>query len=208
MPNSLYRTEMADKTSQEDSFNWRLLLYAALGMVGVCIPVAIWESDGLLYFVVVAPLVTLCLLALSLYSAVRKKPRRCVATLFMLLVYLSLSFALHNNCRAIRNTARWSLWADDYKAQVLKQPDSANEEFKHIEWDGWGFPGAGDTTVYLVFDPADSLLPAAIRKQAGQYRGLPCEVFQVHRLERQWYTVQFYTDEWWRRKNALNCIGL
>jgi hypothetical protein len=27
-------------------------------------------------------------------------------------------------------------------------------------------------------------------------------------MEKNWYAVQFYTDEWWGRHNALNCTGL
>jgi hypothetical protein len=38
------------------------------------------------------------------------------------------------------------------KRKVLAQPASANGEFRHVEWDGWGWAGQ-DTTVYLVFDP-------------------------------------------------------
>ena len=62
---------------------------------------------------------------------------------------------------------------------------------------GWGFPGAGDTTVYLVFDPNNSLAAAAHSHAPGKYNGLPCEVFKVRRLEIHWYTVQFYTDTAW-----------
>jgi len=77
---------------------------------------------------------------------------------------------------------------------------------KHIEWDGWGW-GGQDTTVYLVFDPTNSLSAAAKVGQPGKFSGIPCEVFLVHRLESQWYTVQFYTNEFWGRRNALNCAG-
>jgi hypothetical protein len=95
------------------------------------------------------------------------------------------------------NYARWLIWSRSYKAEVLAQPDSANNELKHIEWDGWGWGGM-DTTVYLVFDPADSLSQAASSHQPGKYSGLPCKVDRVKRLEDKWYTVQFYTDRVWR----------
>ena len=94
--------------------------------------------------------------------------------------------------------ARWLVRSDEYKARVLAQPDSTNGELKHVEWDGWGWAGQ-NTTVYLVFDPADSLYQAASRHLPGKYSGIPCEVFLVRRLESHWYTVQFYTSQDWRR---------
>ena len=94
------------------------------------------------------------------------------------------------------NYARWLMWSRSYKAEVLAQPKSANEELKHIEWDGWGWAGM-DTTVYLVFDPTDSLSRAE-GHHPGKYNGIPCKVPFVKRLEDKWYTVQFYTDQQWR----------
>jgi hypothetical protein len=120
-------------------------------------------------------------------------------TLFLVFV-LAASVALHPMFGYLSpiNRARWLVWSRSYKAEVLRQPNSANEELKHTEWDGWGWAGM-DTTVYLVFDPTDLLSRAATSHQPGKYNGLPCEVFLVRRLERHWYTVQFYTDEWWGR---------
>ena len=66
-----------------------------------------------------------------------------------------------------------------------------------MEWDGWGFPGAGDTNVYLVFDPSDSLISASKSRSPGKYKGMPCEIYRVRRLESQWYSVVFYTDTDW-----------
>src|SRR5689334_16224282 len=91
--------------------------------------------------------------------------------------------------------ARWLIRSHHYKAKVLAEPSPANGELKHIEWDGWGWGGM-DTTVYLVFDPTDSLSRAS--GHSGKYAGLPCEVALVKRLEDKWYTVQFYTDQDWR----------
>ena len=97
------------------------------------------------------------------------------------------------------NTTRWLLSSRAYKAKVLGQPDSPHGELKHIEWDGWGW-GGQDTTVYLVFDPTDSLALAATFNKAGKYVGVPCEVARVARLENHWYTVQMYTNgDCWQR---------
>src|SRR6202035_4018692 len=98
-------------------------------------------------------------------------------------------------CQKSSDTARWLARSRYYKSEVLAQPTAVGE-LKHIEWDGWG--GAGqDTTVYLVYDPTDSLVAAARDQKPGKFNGVPCEVFRVRRLESKWYTVQFYTDELW-----------
>jgi hypothetical protein len=98
---------------------------------------------------------------------------------------------------ALGTSARWLARSQHYKAEVFALPNSTNGELKHIEWDGWGW-GGQDTTVYLVFDPTDSLSQAASSHQPGKYNGIPCEVFLVRRLESHWYTVQFYTNQDWR----------
>ena len=100
---------------------------------------------------------------------------------------------------ALGTTARWLVRSHQYKAEVLARPDARNGELNHVEWDGWGW-GGQDTTVYLVFDPEDSLSQAASSHQPGKYNGIPCEVFLARRLERQWYTVQFYTNQDWQRR--------
>jgi len=102
---------------------------------------------------------------------------------------------------SIRSAARWLIWSRGYKAKVLAQSAPANGELKHIEWDGWGWAGQ-NTTVFLVFDPTDSLSAAARNHQPGKFNGIPCEVFLVRRLENHWYTAQFYTNEYWGRCNS------
>jgi hypothetical protein len=103
------------------------------------------------------------------------------------------------------DAARWLARSRNYKSEVLAQPTAVGE-LKHIEWDGWGWAGQ-DTTVYLVYDPTDSLAAAAKGQKPGKFSGIPCEVFRVRRLESYWYTAQFYTNEFWARRNALNCTG-
>ena len=95
---------------------------------------------------------------------------------------------------AYRFHVRWLVSAANYKQEVLKQPTPTNGQLRHIEWDGWGFPGAGDTTVYLVYDPSDLL--SGWRSDA-RVAGLPCEVSSIKRLQPTWYAVVFYTDSDW-----------
>ncbi|MGC2528472.1 MAG: hypothetical protein WA639_12040, partial [Candidatus Acidiferrum sp.] len=111
-------------------------------------------------------------------------------------------------CGKSSSAVRWLFFSHGYKSEVLAQSPK-NGELKHIEWDGWGWAGQ-DTTVYLVFDPTDSLSAAAKGNHPGKFDGIPCEVPVVHRLESYWYTVQFYTDEFWGRHgtaNGLDCSG-
>jgi len=106
---------------------------------------------------------------------------------------------------SIRTAVRWSAWSERYKSEVLAQ-SNATGKLKHIEWDGWGWAGQ-DTTVYLVFDPTDSLSIPARNHRPGKFDGIPCEVPVVKQLEKNWYAIQFYTNEWWGRRNALDCTG-
>jgi hypothetical protein len=195
---------MVEKAPHEDRFNWRLPTYAAVGALVVLVSVATWTSESIVYALTVVPPVSLILGISSLRAAIAKKPRQSLSRLSMLIVFWIVSVALLRNYFEIRNASRWLLWSDRYKADVLAQADSANGELKHIDWDGWGFPGAGDTTVYLVFDPTDSLASAAKSHQPGNFNGIPCKVPVVGRLEGRWYAVIFYTDEHWG-KPKLDC---
>jgi hypothetical protein len=120
--------------------------------------------------------------------------------------FLVIAAAVAWNFYSIRTATKWFMWSQRYKSEVLAQPGRTAGELKHIEWDGWGWAGQ-DTTVYLVFDSTDSLSVAAANRAPGKFNGIPCEVAQVRQLESHWYTVRFYTDEFWGRRNALDCRG-
>jgi hypothetical protein len=182
-------------------FDWQLPLCAAVVTIVLCFLDALADSDGLLYLLMAAVVSLLCFVLL-LVAAIAKKLRLCVAVLSMLLVFWAASFVMIKNHYAIRNAARWSLWSRRYQAEVLAQPELTNGEFKHMEWDSWGFAGAGDTNVYLVFDPANSLAMAARSHQPGKFNGIPCKVPLVSRLENGWYAIRFYTDERWGRAHS------
>jgi hypothetical protein len=67
---------------------------------------------------------------------------------------------------------------------------------KHIEWDGWGWVGQ-DFSVFLVFDPTDSLSGPAQNHQSGKLNGIPFEVSDVRRLDSHWYLIifDFHVDQ-------------
>lgn len=182
-------------------FNWHLPLYAAVGALILFVPIIIYAIDidigEMLYIFVVAPIISIILLVV----AIRKKRLRGLAVLSMLVVYWAISWGLFRNSRELHTATRWLLWSKHYKAQVQAQPDSADAALKHIELDGWGFPGAGNTVVYVVFDPDDSLSAAARSHSPGKIRGIPCGVYRVRHLESHYYSVLFYSDTDWGRCN-------
>jgi len=125
---------------------------------------------------------------------VTRKGRKRLAALLVVMTYVFAVMLLKMNYSLIRDHVRWLFLSGEYKAQVLAQ--SPSKELRHAEWDGWGFAGA-DTTVFLVYDPTDSLAGAAEALPPIKSRALPCEVGRVRRLDRQWYAVLFYTDTYW-----------
>lgn len=173
--------------------NWRLPIVIAAGTViaGLAIDVSsAFDLGGTLYLFVVAPVVGLALLLFALLK--RKFVHLAVAV-----TYCVATFFLFEHFYDLRTAGRWLLWSRGLKAEVLALPQTHEPELKHIEWDGWGFPGAGETEVYVVFDPNDSLLPAANLKTTGKIAGIPCGVSRIRRLEHHWYSVVMYTDTTW-----------
>jgi hypothetical protein len=119
-------------------------------------------------------------------------------------VAVSLTVYDMKNADVINTEARWLVSSRRYK-EIMERSGSPTGELKHLVWDSSGFAGVANNTVYLVFDPSDSLLPAARSHLPGKYNGIPCKVRFVHRLESHWYTVPFYTDEEWGQLGRLDC---
>ena len=191
---------MQEETVKRDRFDWRFPFYAAAAALVLFVPIIIYGIGSvaeILYIFLALPVIS----AILLIIAFRKKGLRRVSVLSMLVVYWAASLSLFMNFSELRTRTRWLLWSRDYKAKVLAQPVSASGALRHIEWDGWGGFGAGDTVEYLVFDPNDSLLTAAKSHSPGKFSGIPCEVVRVRRLDSQYYSVLFYTDTDWDRCN-------
>ena len=191
---------MAEKTIERDQFNWRLPFAALLGTPLIFLILAISQRESLVYLFFVVPIISLLLIVPAVYSAIGRNRIRCLSILSMLAIFWILSVPLFKNYLAIRSAARWSIWSNDYQAQVTAQPIPANGNVKHLNWDAWGW-GGENTEVYLVFDPSDSLSAAAKSHQPGKFDGLPCKVDRVFRLERNWYAAQFYTGTDWDHCN-------
>ncbi len=120
--------------------------------------------------------------------------------LLVLAGFLILPTVLLSNYSLMRDRTRWFFLSAYYKTVVLRQP--AERDLKHILWDFWGFAGIGDTEAYLVFDVSDSLRGAPKLSPPVRAINLPCDVYRVRRLERQWYVVLFYSDTFWGYDNC------
>ena len=194
---------MAEKTSQANLFNWAPVLRAVFVAFVVSISIAVCQADTALFlYLILVPVLIVSSMASLVYTLFGKGRRRRLTVLSTLAAVWvgSTSVSLLAYRVHIRTAARWLVWSHNYKDRVLTQQASANGEFRHVEWDGWGW-GGQDTTVYLVFDPTDSLSSAASVHQSGKFQSIPCEVPEVSRLESHWYAVVFYTNEDWDRCN-------
>lgn len=175
-------------------FNWKLPAYALVAVALTLPPLLVssWDGAGLLWFFVVLPIVTVCLLVVAAHNAERQK----LATVLMLLFYAGLLWPRWTFSYNLRAHLRWLAFSEAYKNRVLSQPVTDPQGLKHAEWDGAGFAGS-ETIVYVVLDPADSLKPFAATQSQRKAPALPCEVWQIIRLEPKWYSVTFYTDTGW-----------
>ncbi len=189
---------MAEKMTEASPFNWRLPSCAALVAFAVSISIAVCPADIALFLYFFLLIVfTFELLVYTIFGEGRRNRLTLLSTLATLWIVSAVFVANHVQ---IRTTARWLWRSRAYKDKVLAQQAPANGEFRHVEWDGWGWAGQ-DTTVFLVFDPRDSLSSAASIHQPGKFDGIPCAVPEVSRLESQWYAVRFYTNQDWDQCN-------
>jgi hypothetical protein len=180
---------------------WRLLLGTALVIALVQFLFELeCSADGFFFYLIgISFLVFLALIALIIFLIFIPSPKGpgILEIGGVAIIYIAISFAMLRNSYEIRSVSRWLLYSGRYKAEVLALPEPSPKEFRHIEFDGWGGIGAGDTTAYLVFDPDDSLSTAAKNHVPGKFLGIPCEVVRVRRFESHWYSVLFYTDTDW-----------
>ena len=92
-------------------------------------------------------------------------------------------------------TYRWATRSAEYKSELRNQRTLGRDDFRHVEWDGWGFAGQ-DTSVFLVYDPQDKLaLPAA--RGAHHAHGIPCNFWRIRELESHYYSIVFSTQTYW-----------
>lgn len=187
---------MIDKRAETGRFGWRLPLYLLIVGSIVLIVAASCPPDIflLLNVFVIAPVLIILSIALLIYLVVRHRPQLLPFMTVVVVLWAVAVFLFHYNRAhpfALHETVKWFVWSPEYKHEVLEQP-SLNGDLKHIEWDGSGFAGV-ENNVYLVFDPSDSFSKA----KALRFNGKSCDVWEVNRLERDWYAVLFYTGQSW-----------
>lgn len=164
------------------------------------------NGTDVLYIFLVAPALIVLDICVLMYAAVRKN----LPLALLVVVFGAVSASLFFHQETVHIWAKWFFWSNGYRNAVLAEPASKNGDLRHIEWDGWGWAGS-DTSVFLVFDPSDSLSKAATNDQSGKVEGIPCEVSLVRRMSSQWYLVYFeqYVDESaWRRSCGPNPANL
>lgn len=197
---------MTELTAPIGRTQWRLPHYVAVVTVTICVLIALAPRDLFLLvsIFVIAP--ALLLLSAQLISQTaradaegrRRHWKSSLATFLIIwIIPLFLFFHERNHPFEFRSVVRWIVYSNQYKREVLAQPVSDPNGFRHIEWDGTGFAGIANNTEFLVFDPQDSLSIAAQSEEPIKVAGIPCEVRQMLRLERNWYAVLFYTDQYW-----------
>lgn len=184
---------IASQPRQHKSYNLGFACCVLASLLLTALSLAFTEADlGIVLCVGIALLSGLLLVV----RAIVKKGQQRSLTFTVLVAYVSASTLLLIHCSFTGDHVRWILLSRDYRARVLAQPTPRNGELKHAEWDGWGFAGM-ETTVFLVFDPTNSLTRALGAKAPVKSPGLPCGVVRVRRLATQWYAVLFYTETYW-----------
>lgn len=163
---------------------WRMSAYGALAAVLVFLPLLISENTGVLYLFFGLPVLAIINICVLIAAALSRDIRLALAVA----TFYAISAVAFIYSFQIRTFARWTLLSGHYRHEVLAEPAPANGDLKHIEWDGWGFAGM-DSTVFLVFDPTNSLAEAAQNEQYGKFKGIPCEVNWVRRMDSHWYLV-------------------
>jgi hypothetical protein len=192
----IFRAKIKGNADKEDLFNWRLLVYAAVGTLILFSPVMIYGGDSDILYIILIALFSIIVILVALVLTFFKNWTAVVTIFSLLLTNWAISWCLLKNVDELHGFTKWHLHSNAFRSQLMAQPNPANGEFKHIEWDVSGFAGM-ETVVYLVFDPTDSLATAAKSHSSGKFRGIPCEVDRVWRLESHFYTVLFYTDTSW-----------
>ena len=192
-----------------ERINWALPVGTGAGLLIVSLALDAYTpyAEFPLLFVVM-PLVCISLLIALLIALFRKKRRLWVSAASALVIVIATAFVLLILQEPIRESLRWVLWSSRFEAELLSSPSPRLGELRHMEWQATGFAGVGNDTIYLVLDPTDALAPAAHTGLPGRYTGLPCEVLKVRRLEAHWYSVRFYADEEWGKRNQLDCSGI
>ena len=175
-------------------FRWKPLVSTAGGCACIYAPiVAVDSSNGALLYWLVFLLLLFCSLAVaSIFVFTGKGGMRSHWSASALFAQSQADIC------SSTSTHYAPLIAGPFTRCSIKNSFSLNMRLPPmgLEWDGWGFAGS-DTKVYLVHDPEDRIRHMRRTKNGVRVEGLPCEIWKVRRLEKQWYSVVFFTNENW-----------
>jgi hypothetical protein len=183
---------MVEKAIQVSRPRWRVPFCAAIVAFVVYAPIAMCGQDAFFFLsvFVVSPIlfiISVVSIIALIRASLRDRPPQILPVLAMLIIIwvipMSLFLYERNHPFELHDIVRWMVHSRKYKSEVLAQPISGKAELKHIEWDASGFAGIANNTVFLVFDPEDTLSTAAESGQPGKINGIACEVLSVRRLE-------------------------
>jgi hypothetical protein len=179
--------------------HWRFPTLGAVAAIFLLLLLFLFTRDPALWFLfLVMPCLALLLLVLLVLLMFRRTRGLAANLLVGTLLLVGITTIGWRFQATLRPKLRWSIYSQTFKRQVLAQPSNPSGDFKHIEWDGWGGGPVGDWSVYVVFDPTDSLNAEAGHKNPGRIRGIPCEAENIQKLEPHWYSVTLM-NAWWER---------
>ena len=174
---------------------WKLPFYTVV--IAVIIHVVLDLKDGDLGVLGSLPMVLICCFILFVCFLVAAGNQQWKKLLFVL--FTSVGYALCLVCLGrfsteMRVEVRWLRHSKELKTEVLSSKQPEGNGLRHVEVDVFGARGY-HTETHLVFSPDDEL-----RNYSSTHRaGLPCEVWKVRRLQKQWYSVTFYSGTSWDR---------
>jgi hypothetical protein len=185
---------MSDQPGRETEVRWRLTVFVGAGALLACFFLILYSADlgKMASALVVAPLAGLILVVALIRAALRKHWPQARFVAVVLIAFALISGSLLHFSDETRDEVRWAFHSSKFKAEVMAETPVADDGMRHVIWDGWGM-FAQDTDVYLVYDPTDGLK----NYRADRLMGLPCPVWKVHRLEKEWYSVTFFTNTGW-----------
>jgi hypothetical protein len=176
--------------ADDQKVKWRIPLAVVLAAIAFAVALSLYSSNfgALASLFIVVPVTTLALIAFL----IRGRGKTKLACLALLTFYVLSSWQMVRRPEQVRAELRWLVNARTWKSEVLQEQPRSNDGLRCLIWDSWGM-FAQDTDVYLVFSPDDSLR----NYSPSNLSGLPGPVWRMQRLEKQWYSVTFFTNDGW-----------
>lgn len=178
----------------------RLVLGAVVALITSLLAILFSSDLGTFMYLIAVALFGTGLVGLWLGVEFLRKGRQMrVRVVMVFATFLAVTAVVVLNQSHVRARLHWLVWSQRYKSEVLAstaRPDGSLST-SNGNGDGWGSGATGDWMSYVVFDPSDSLSEATKKNVPAQYRGIPCTVIRIRRLETHWYSVVLDMNEFW-----------